>query len=181
MMDASSRRATSAGFTLVELLIAMLVGGILISATVAALFWGLATTGHASGHIEDAARVQLASGWFVTDVHGAEGPVDEGPRCDERALDGEPVGAVPLASFASGLWGDDPTAAVYADWWLTRAPGTDRIDIERVSCTPAGDQQRQTMLTGVGEALTEISCDETSCTASWPPERPLTVMRRVSP
>ncbi len=83
----TTARSTDEGMTLVELLVAILVLGIIIAPLTMALVFGLGTTTATVQRTSDSSGAQLLSSYLVTDVHSAdevwtpEHPTPLGVRC----------------------------------------------------------------------------------------------------
>lgn len=163
-MSAPTRAAhADEAFTLIELLIVIAIGVALLSVASAALIFGVGTTTATADSIDDSARTQVASSWFLTDVQSAQDTSTDG-ACNASS------GSDLLHSF--GFWiTDDPEAeeddldpAAVADWY---APDDAPDEVWRVQCDGDGSTTiaPHPVLTRVDSA--SIDCIDDGCTLTW--------------
>lgn len=153
------------GFTLVEMLLAIALVGLLAGTLTTALILGVQSSRAARAVLEGAAELQTTTARFVTDVHTAE-VVRTGAACAPGGL---------VVGFTANLGDAGATdVAVAIDWFL------DDGTLVRQVC---GGGHTQTLARGVTTA--EATCSSGSCTLDWQPAsggpRTLTVTRRVTP
>lgn len=172
-MTAPPGRDDDAGFTLVELLIALTIGSMLIGVLGTTLVLGFRTYAGIQNQLEDASRTQSAAGRFLTDAQSAE-VVRTTPQC---------AGSGDLLLGLSWNLGDPEAvdagaSAVDVDWALLDGEVVRRI-CGAVSGEPAVMLRRVTSI--------ELGCQPASCSATWtlegPPERSdaIDVVRRPDP
>ncbi len=164
----TSHPGSEDGFTLVELIIALGVGGLLIWAIATALIIGLRTTDETGDQVGDAAWAGIVGTWFLTDVQGAEYVGVN--TC------GVPPGNV-VESFTRSPAVTGPLQERHAVWWLDAIGGGDTAyDLRRTEC---GSGPTTTAVIGEGIQDLQIVCEESpteiapvdalQCTLAWTP------------
>ncbi len=158
MMHHWQTRTREDGFTLVELIIALGIGGLLLGVAGAALITGLRTSNEAGDQVSEASWGQIIGNWFLTDVQGAE--AIGGENC------GAPNGAV-IESFSGTT---ESGVQRHVVWWLTDADG----NVHRSECGPGPDstdviaQDIIDLRIECEESANEIAPDDAlQCTAAW--------------
>lgn len=135
MHDDVLRRRGDAGFTLVELLIAVSILGLLLGGISGVLYVSLRTAAQSETRLSESADSLLATVYFADDVASAQRlSVSEVPRCgtDARAV----------VEFYGQDFADDSTFAVtttvvtYVVRTTTTAAGTTR-ELRRLACASA--------------------------------------------
>lgn len=165
------RRPRDAGFTLVELLVAVTLLGLVLPAVAGVLFVAIRTAAASKVRLDESGDLVRAATYFGDDVQGAQGVTTGGtPRC---GTDGAAV-----VEFAGQDFTDDSTLTVtttvvtYAVRTVTDQAGT-RRELHRLSCTaptatpaypliPAGDV---TVVRTLSAAAPAVSCVDTGCAA----------------
>lgn len=163
----NSQPSSEDGFTLVELIIALGIGGLLIWATATALIIGLRTTEETGDQVSDAAWARIVGTWFLTDVQGAEYVGVE--TC------GVPPGSL-VESFTRSRAVAGPPQERHAVWWLAGvgAGETTAYDLRRTEC---GSGPTATAVIAEGIQDLRIVCEESpieiapgnalQCTLAW--------------
>ncbi len=135
------------GFTLVELLIALALGGMIVGVLATALTIGVQSYGAARDLLDVSARQQITTSRFVTDVQSAE-QVRGSASC---------VGSGFVVGFTWNFGQEgDPEFAYAVDWAL------EGNELRRVVC---GTGHTQTLLTDV--LSVDATCAGTRCELSW--------------
>lgn len=126
------------GFTVVELLVAVVILGIVIGAVTAAIIVGLRTTDGTQQRLAESHNAQMASSFFVQDVESADMVSVPGTQCTG-------TGTTPVVSFswsehASATGAGVPKVASYVVEQDAPGPGAEKRLVRRFcSGTPLAD------------------------------------------
>ncbi len=163
----TSQPSSEDGFTLVELIIALGIGGLLVWAIAAALIIGLRTTQETGDQVSDAAWARIVGTWFLTDVQGAE------------YVGVETCGVPPsdlVESFTRSLAVAGPPQERHVVWWLAEVGvgGNTAYDLRRTECG-TGPTTSAVIAEGIQDL--RIVCEESpieiapidalQCTLAW--------------
>lgn len=171
-----SRLGGESGFTLVELLIGLAIGGILLAAATAALTAGLRINEEAGNQVEEAGWVQILGSRFLPDAQSAE-EIGVDPTCD--------LGIGPADTLLNTFrWTTDVSLEkkLRVAWWLDGDGAIHRTECDGTNPAPTLDEVVVEGTDPVG--LASIDCPATRCTIEWTasgradPYR-LTVLRRA--
>jgi prepilin-type N-terminal cleavage/methylation domain-containing protein len=97
-------RAEESGFTLVELLVAMSISGLILGAIVTATYVGLRTTSNGRLGLDQSNAEQLISAWFNSDVQSSCDPSQTSPTCTRTP---NPSSSSTSACGSNALFADD--------------------------------------------------------------------------
>jgi prepilin-type N-terminal cleavage/methylation domain-containing protein len=124
------RRARSEeGFTLVELLVAMMISGIIMASIISAVYVGIRTTTGAQRGLDQSNAQQLIAHYFAADVQGACDPALSSPTCPRSpnpttasgsACGSTAVFAMDSVSSATGITANTTIAYVLQGTTFTR-------------------------------------------------------------
>jgi hypothetical protein len=178
-----------AGFTLVELLIALGIGVTITAAMGAVLILGLGTTEEAGAQVQEAAWAQVVGAFFLADVHGAEDTSASTFGCYEDPPDYwiflhrfewvEPEHWPPPPDPEDEDEDSLPPPRTLVDWWADTGDGilmrtvcllvtsvdedTDEIveEVQLVEAAPVAFD------TDVDPTMTNVTCTSAACTIVW--------------
>lgn len=137
------------GFTLPELLVAVVILGIIGGALTGSIITGLKVTDGTSERIGESTDAQLASAYFAGDVQSATEVLGTlHPLC---AL---PQGASAVVSFS---WEDPTDSARRVASWFTRDVDGDR-HLSRRYCEGGAVKSTVTVARSLGAAAPDLSC-----------------------
>lgn len=149
------------GFTLMELLMAVTILGIIVSALAGGLIAYMRVSGETADRLGETPQIQLATTYFASDVQSAE-------RVDVDTC-GDISGAIRLVSFSwtdphIGTKADVPTKVSY--YSVPPSPGRPQVQIRRLLCE--GDDTVGTTLVNAGNpgippTIERVECDNTRC------------------
>jgi prepilin-type N-terminal cleavage/methylation domain-containing protein len=164
-----SRRA-SAGFTLVELLVAITILGVISVAIAATATVLLRATGDTQTRLTESRGPKLVGVYWTPDVNSADF-VNPGPVCA--------TGGTALVTFQKSEPGAGSDVAALTTW--ATVPSADGTSLVRARCrTDAlGDPTVSTIAPGVAPATTAVRCAATG-SSSFGPCTTLSTPRRVA-
>ena len=159
------------GFTLVELLVAITLLGIIMVAIGAMITTAFRTTTIVSARLEASRAPKLVSTYWVPDVEGANTIMRGTGGCGG-------AGGIPLVTFAWEKQPDVgmtmptnpvpiPAAVPGTSTWTLVTRGT-RTQVVRTECTKATVTRTATVVPDVGDASVQVSPDGTSITVNVP-------------
>lgn len=133
------------GFTLVELVMAVSLLGIVMAAVTAALLVMISQQGETSGRLGAARDVGHSAVWFSEDVQGARTAVAGGtPRCGTDPagslvlqLVGDTFDAAALPAAPPAVGGPQPVVVAYVRRTVA-VPGGSMVELHRLACSADG-------------------------------------------
>lgn len=151
------------GFTLVELLVAVIIGALLVGAVTSALMMSLKVTSDASTRIDGTRDTELSSLYFATDVQSAATVVV--PPATPACWVAPPAGVT--AQFVVAFSASDGTQTTYSLWSYS---GSTQRELQRRKCppaTPASSVTAQVLARDVKTASPAVLCPlDTACSAT---------------
>ncbi len=166
------RRSAQAGFTLVELLVAVTLLGIVMSAVAGVSFVAVGTSATAVTRLDESADLLRAATYVGDDVAGAQSvSVGTKPRCGTDAT--AVVELVGQDFTDDSTFTTTTTVVTYVVRTVTDPSGTTRRQLHRLSCsaatttpayplTPVGDIA---VVRSLAAAPPEVSCGHAGCAA----------------
>jgi prepilin-type N-terminal cleavage/methylation domain-containing protein len=146
-------RGGDAGFTLPELMVAIVILGLIIVPISSAFIVGLLTTGEAHSRLAETQTTVLMSAFWAGDVQSADGTVTTGgsPACTNAGTN--------LATVATFRWADDisPTNAAS---YVVRS-NTDSRYLVRFYCRGGSLVSQGTVAPELGAADPTVACTPT--------------------
>jgi len=148
-------RASDAGITLIELVIAIAVGSIIIGGVTAALLSALLNYTSSATRLAESHDAQLLAAWFLPDAQSAATPVDTtagaGTGCAGPVVPGS-------ANVVAMTWSDYDGSGTYAAAYRLE-PNTDGMSsLVRYFCAPAGGTPSRVV---VGHSIASASASTT--------------------
>lgn len=156
-------RRDDAGMTIIELVVAIIVLGIIIVPLSTSVIIGLATTQRAAQRTTDTTDQQLLASYFLYDVQSAADVSTTSPGCGG-------ANTILQLHWVDPVDGLDRKAAYVAD-----PAGT----LDRVYCDSSGATRTTSMVAAVQSAPSP-RCDGVACSAAQPGGTPRNVSMQVS-
>ena len=169
-LRAALDRPDARGFTLVELLVAITLLGIIMVAIGAMITTAFRTTTIVSARLEASRAPKLVSTYWVPDVEGANTITPGAGGCG--AAGGKPLVTFEWDKHQAGVGdapdpGPTPAAVTGRSTWTLVTRGT-RTQVVRTECSGITASKTATVVPDVGVASVQVSPDGTSITVNVP-------------
>ncbi len=150
---AIAARQREAGFTLPELMVAIVILGIIMVPLSSAIIVGLLTTGEAHSRLAETQNSVLMSAFWASDVQSADGTVATGgtPACTNAGTN--------LATVVTFRWADDVSPTNAASY-VVRSNGTANY-LVRFFCRGGTLISQGTVAPEIGPSNPTIACTPT--------------------